>query len=63
MQYQRMDRENTASVVCVTVAYLLCAIQTFGVNSILIGAIKTKSFEVFKHVWPAMVIAFTTKAV
>ncbi len=45
------------------VAYLLCAIQTFGVNSILIGAIaRLNPLKFFKHVWPAMVIAFTTQS-
>lgn len=45
------------------VAYLLCFIQTFGVNSILIGAIaKLNPIKFFKHIWPAQVIAFTTQS-
>ena len=45
------------------VAYLLCFIQTFGVNSILIGALaKLNPIKFFKHIWPAQVIAFTTQS-
>lgn len=45
------------------VAYLLCALQTFGVNSILIGAFaRLNPLKFFKHVWPAMVIGFTTQS-
>ena len=45
------------------VSYLLCAIQTFGVNSILIGTIaRLNPLKFFKHVWPAMIIAFTTQS-
>lgn len=45
------------------VAYLLCAIQTFGVNSILIGVLaKLNPFKFFKHIWPAQVIGFTTQS-
>jgi Na+/H+-dicarboxylate symporter len=45
------------------VSYLLCAIQTFGVNSILIGLFaKLNPIKFFKHIWPAQVIAFTTQS-
>ncbi len=45
------------------VAYLLCVIQTFGVNSLLIGAIaKLNPIKFFKHIWPAQVVAFTTQS-
>ena len=45
------------------VAYLLCAIQTFGVHSILIALLaKLNPFRFFKHIWPAQVIAFTTQS-
>lgn len=44
------------------VAYLLCFLQTFGVNGILIGAAKLNPFKFFKHIWPAQVIAFTTQS-
>ncbi|MDF2486918.1 MAG: sodium:dicarboxylate symporter [Herbinix sp.] len=45
------------------VSYLLCAIQTFGVNSILIGAFaRLNPIKFFKHIWPAQVIAFTTQS-
>lgn len=45
------------------VAYLVCAIQTFGVNSLLIGTIaRLNPLRFFQHVWPAMVIAFTTQS-
>jgi Na+/H+-dicarboxylate symporter len=45
------------------VAYLLCIIQTFGVNAILVGAVaKLNPIRFFKHIWPAQVIAFTTQS-
>lgn len=45
------------------VAYLLCAVQTFGVHSILIAVLaKLNPFRFFKHIWPAQVIAFTTQS-
>lgn len=45
------------------VAYLLCLIQTFGVNSILIGTLaKLNPIKFFKNIWPALVIAFTTQS-
>lgn len=45
------------------VAYLLCFIQTFGVNSILIGVLaRINPMKFFKHIWPAQVIAFTTQS-
>ncbi len=45
------------------VAYLLCFIQTFGVNSVLVGAVaKLNPIKFFKHIWPAQVIAFTTQS-
>ncbi len=45
------------------VSYLLCAIQTFGVNAILIGALaRLNPFKFFKHIWPAQIIAFTTQS-
>ena len=45
------------------ITFLVCAIQTFGVNSILIGAIaRLNPIKFFKHVWPAMVIGFTTQS-
>jgi Na+/H+-dicarboxylate symporter len=45
------------------VAYLLCAIQTFGVNGILIAVIgKLNPFKFFRHIWPAQVVAFTTQS-
>ncbi len=45
------------------VAYLLCAIQTFGVNSLLIGGLaRLNPFKFFKHIWPALVVAFTTQS-
>lgn len=44
-------------------SYLLCAIQTFGVNSILIGLLaRLNPIKFFKHIWPAQVIAFTTQS-
>lgn len=45
------------------VAYLLCFIQTFGVNSVLVGLFaKLNPIKFFKHIWPAQVIAFTTQS-
>ena len=45
------------------VAYLLCFIQTFGVNSVLVGLLaKLNPIKFFKHIWPAQVIAFTTQS-
>jgi Na+/H+-dicarboxylate symporter len=45
------------------IAYLLCFIQTFGVNSILIGVMaKLNPIKFFKHIWPAQVVAFTTQS-
>ncbi|MDF2590259.1 MAG: sodium:dicarboxylate symporter, partial [Anaerocolumna sp.] len=45
------------------IAYILCAIQTFGVNTVLIGLIaKLNPLKFFKHIWPAQVIAFTTQS-
>ncbi|MDU6265123.1 MAG: dicarboxylate/amino acid:cation symporter [Anaerocolumna aminovalerica] len=45
------------------IAYLLCFIQTFGVNSILIGAVaKLNPIKFFKYIWPAQVVAFTTQS-
>ncbi len=45
------------------VAYLLCFLQTFGVNSILIGTMaKLNPIRFFQHIWPAQVIAFTTQS-
>lgn len=45
------------------IAYLLCFIQTFGVNSILIGVVaKLNPIKFFKHIWPAQVVAFTTQS-
>ncbi|MDF2905177.1 MAG: sodium:dicarboxylate symporter [Herbinix sp.] len=45
------------------VSYLLCAVQTFGVNSVLIGAFaRLNPIKFFKHIWPAQVIAFTTQS-
>lgn len=45
------------------VAYLISIIQTFGVNSILIGVLaRLNPIKFFKHIWPAQVIAFTTQS-
>lgn len=45
------------------IAYLLCFIQTFGVNSILISVVaKLNPIHFFKHIWPAQVVAFTTQS-
>ncbi|WP_230406811.1 dicarboxylate/amino acid:cation symporter [Blautia liquoris] len=45
------------------VAYVLCIIQTFGVNSVLIATLaKLNPFKFFQHIWPAQVIAFTIQS-
>lgn len=45
------------------VSYLLCVVQIFGVNTVLIGVLaRLNPLKFFKHIWPAQVIAFTTQS-